>query len=77
MQINVKAEDMPEFTNQIIEVFENVLSERDIVIPTSVKEMEDDNSAEGNDAVLYGSDYGEILDGIEEVLREWASDIDV
>lgn len=77
MQINVKAEDMPEFTNQIIEVFENFLSERDIVIPTSVKEMEDDNSAEGNDAVLYGSDYGEILDGIEEVLREWASDIDV
>ena len=76
MQINVKAEDMPEFTNQIIEVFENFLSERDIVIPTSVKEMEDDNSAEGNDAVLYGSDYGEILDGIEEVLREWASDID-
>ena len=77
MQINVKAEDMPEFTNQIIEVFENFLSERDIVIPTSVKEMEDDNSAEGNDAVLYGSDYGEILDGIEEVLREWASEIDV
>ena len=52
----------------IIELFEDFLKERGIRIPTSDAEMEENDALEGNDAVIYGMDYGELFSGIAEIL---------
>lgn len=46
---------------QIIELFEDVLSEYNIKVPSP----EDDEREPDNDAGLYGSTYGDLLDGVE------------
>lgn len=53
---------------EIIEVFEDFLTERGIRVPTSDKEMTDDDALDGNSAVIYGSDYGELEAAIVECL---------
>ena len=55
-------------TMEIIEVFEDFLTERGIRVPTSDKEMTDDDALDGNSAVIYGSDYGELEAAIVECL---------
>ena len=55
-------------TAEIIEVFEEFLVERGIRVPTSDKEMADDDAMDGNTSVIYGSDYGELEDAIIECL---------
>ena len=47
---------------RIIDIFEEILEEHDIKIPSP----EDDEREEDNMAGLYGSTYGEVLDKIEE-----------
>jgi len=47
----------------IIEVFENFLEERDVIIDNP--EKEGDNGA----AIIYGTDYGELESSIEDVLQ--------
>lgn len=54
---------------EIIEVFEDFLKDRGIRIPSSDAEMEADGALEGNDALIYGSDYAELEDAISECLE--------
>jgi len=49
---------------KIIELFEDILTENDIHIPSP----EDDERDENNMVGLYGSTYGDLLDEIEEIL---------
>jgi len=49
---------------KIIELFEDILAENDIHIPSP----EDDERDENNMVGLYGSTYGDLLDEIEEIL---------
>ena len=51
---------------EIIEVFEDFLKDRGIRIPSSDAEMEADGALEGNDAIIYGSDYAELDDAISK-----------
>lgn len=46
---------------QIIELFEDILSEYNIKVPSP----EDDEREPDNDAGLYGSTYGNLLDSVE------------
>ena len=48
----------------IVEVFEQVLDRYNIVVPSP----EDDQREPGNDAKLYGSVYGQLVDTVECVL---------
>ena len=54
---------------EIIEVFEDFLKDRGIRIPSSDAEMEADGALEGNDALIYGSDYAELEDAISKCLE--------
>lgn len=56
-----------EFVGQLIDVFEDFLDEKKIVIPNEDKEQSGDDCA----ANIYGMDYGIIQNGIEAVLRNW------
>jgi hypothetical protein len=48
----------------ITEIFEDVLDEYDITVPSP----EDDDKEDDNEAKLYGSVYSDILDSVEEKL---------
>jgi len=56
-------------TLEIIEAFEDFLQARGIRIPTSDAEMEADRAREGNEALIYGSDYAELEEAIERILE--------
>lgn len=49
---------------QIVELFENVLNDYDITVPSP----EDDDREPDNKAALYGSVYFDLLDDIENYL---------
>lgn len=56
-------------TLEIIEAFEDFLKARGIRIPTSDAEMEADRARDGNEALIYGSDYAELEETIESILK--------
>ena len=54
---------------EIIGVFEDFLKDRGIRIPTSDAEMEADGALDGNEALIYGSDYAELEEAIDSCLE--------
>ena len=72
MRITIKEEERLEFLGQIIDVFDDFLERKDIRIPSSDTEMEENNVLEGNTARIYGDDYAEIEAEIEELLDNWS-----
>lgn len=57
--------DLHEFIGQVIDIFEDFLEERDISIAN------DERYEDADAAIIYGSDYGELYDGIEDTLMAW------
>ena len=53
---------------EIIEVFEDFLKDRGIRIPSSDAEMEAAGALDGNEALIYGSDYAELEEAISNYL---------
>ena len=74
MKLIIRNEDMAEFLGQIIDVFDDLLEERGVRIPTSDAEMEENDELEGNEARLYGSDYSELEENIGELLGNWENE---
>lgn len=66
--IELPAEDESEFIGQIVDVFEDFLEEKGIIIANDEKDGDED------DAIIYGSDYDEIADGIREIISRWISE---
>lgn len=62
----IKAENLPEFAGQIIDIFEDFLEEKGVLIDNPERDEDADNTA-----ILYGSDYGYLQDKIYETLRNW------
>lgn len=56
-------------TLAIIEAFEDFLQARGIRIPASDAEMEADRALDGNEALIYGSDFDELQETIERILK--------
>lgn len=61
----LKQNDLAEFVGQIIDTFEDFLEERSIVLQN--QERNEDESA----AIIYGSDYGQLQDAINDILKNW------
>lgn len=50
--------------SRIIELFENILIDNNIIVPSP----EDDEKEEDNEAALYGSVYSDLMDEVESIL---------
>lgn len=68
--MKVVKEDVPELIGQFIDLFEDFLDEKGIVIPNEERDEDEELDAE-NSANIYGSDYDTLSDGIEEILTRW------
>lgn len=62
----IKRNEKTEFLGQLIDVFEDFLDEKGIVIPNQEKNEDPDNPAN-----LYGTDYGNLQSALEELLINW------
>lgn len=61
----IKPEEKAEFIGQIIDVFEDFLEEKGIEV------LNDEKEGTENEAIIYGSDYGNISTEIETLLNNW------
>ena len=66
----IKADDIPEFVGQIIDIFEDFLDARDIILNNPERD-EDENLDPEESANIFGTDYGELQSAIEETLNNW------
>ena len=53
----------------ILETFDEFLNNRGISIPTSEQEKKENNEPELNSCVIYGMDYAELKDNVEEIIK--------
>jgi len=53
----------------ILELFENLLDDKDIEIPCSDLREQNERHLDGNTAKLYGMEYWALIDKIEEILN--------
>ncbi|MBQ7416583.1 MAG: hypothetical protein IJV18_00585 [Acidaminococcaceae bacterium] len=70
MEKKISLNDLPEFIGQIIDIFEDFLDEKGIVIENPERD-EDPNIDPEESANIYGSDYGALEDEIKELLVNW------
>ena len=56
---------IPEFLGQIIDIFEDFLEEKGIEIPNEERDDSD------NPAIIYGTDYGNLSDELENLMVAW------
>ena len=54
----------------ILEVFEDLLDSKGIEIPCEDEREQDERHDGGNDAKIYGTEYGELYDAIEKILED-------
>lgn len=65
----VSENEKPELIGQIIDLFEDFLADKNIQIEN--QEKDDPNVEEDTVAIIYGSDYGILQDGLEDILHNW------
>lgn len=61
---------LAEFKGQLIDIFEDFLDRKGIVIPNTERDEDEDLDPEES-ANIYGSDYDELADGLIDVLEHW------
>ena len=66
----IKAEDLPEFVGEIIDIFEDFLTDRHIILDNPEREEDPDIDPEKM-AIIYGSDYSELQESLEALLLNW------
>lgn len=54
----------------ILDVFEDLLDSKEIEIPCEDEREQDERHDGGNDAKIYGTEYGELYDTIEAILED-------
>ena len=69
--MKVAREDVPELIGQFIDLFEDFLDEKGVKIPNDEKIEDATEDEEDCIANIYGTDYGDLSDGIEEILTRW------
>lgn len=63
----------PELIGNIIDIFDDLLSENGVRLPKSDEEMQaNDIDMSENDARIYGSDYNYLADRLKELLTAWS-----
>lgn len=68
----ISSNDKAEFVGQIIDIFEDFLDERGIILDNP--ERDDSDSIPEETANIYGSDYGELQDALEEIIGKWSGE---
>lgn len=53
----------------VVDIFEDLLDEKDIDIPCADSSEEDDRRKNGSAARIYGTEYGDLVNRIEELLK--------
>jgi len=73
IELCVQQEERPEFIGNLIELFEDFLEKRGVEIPSSIREMEENNvDRTENSAVIYGMDYGELEEDLLGYFLSWS-----
>lgn len=74
INITLTEETLPEFIASIIDNFESFLDEKHITLKNSEKEDAEQDGVDPDEiANIYGSDYGTIQTGLEDILVKWSS----
>lgn len=63
--MKVQEHEKAEFLGQIIDIFEDFLEERGVMLDNPEREEDDDA------AIIYGTDYGELQSQLEELMVNW------
>ena len=63
-----------EIATNIVELFENLLEEKEIIVPCSDEKEQTERFADENQAKLYGMEYWNLIDSIENMLSELGID---
>lgn len=53
----------------VVDIFEDLLDEKDIDIPCADSSEEDDRRENESAARIYGTEYGDLVNRIEELLK--------
>lgn len=61
--------DNNNIADQIVELFEKLLEDKDISIPCNDKQEETERQESNNTARLYGMEYWKLVDNIEAILN--------
>ena len=64
----VSHEDKPEFIGQVIDIFEDFLADRNIILPNEEQDEKEDPETR---AIIYGSDYDYLYEKITNTMQRW------
>lgn len=68
----IERENMPEFIGQIIDTFEDFLEEKGVTLNNpEIDEAIADGQDSESCAIIYGTDYGDLQDGLESLFENW------
>ena len=66
----IDTNDLPEFIGQIIDIFEDFLDEKGVILENEERDCDPDLDPEFA-ANIYGSDYDQLQDEIRRTLEHW------
>ena len=68
----ITPENQPEFIGQIIDIFEDFLTEKGVTLNNpEIQEAIDEGEDPKDLAIISGSDYGSLQDSLTAMLTEW------
>lgn len=71
--VPIKSEDTPELIGQIIDIFEDFLSEHNVTLDNpEIAEAIAQGASPEETAVIYDSDYDQLQEALETTLRNWS-----
>ena len=66
----IKKENRAELIGQVIDIFEDFLDEKDVIIPNNDRDKDPDYDPE-NPVNYYGNDYDTVKEKLEQLFRSW------
>lgn len=68
----ITPENQPEFIGQIIDIFEDFLTEKGVTLNNpEIQEAIDEGEDPKGLAIIFGSDYSSLQDSLTAMLTEW------
>ena len=68
----ITPENQPVFIGQIIDIFEDFLTEKGVTLNNpEIQEAIDEGEDPKDLAIIFGSDYGSLQDSLTAMLTEW------
>lgn len=68
----ITPENQPEFIGQIIDIFEDFLTEKGVTLNNpEIQEAIDEGEDPKGLAIIFGSDYNSLQDSLKDMLTEW------